>query len=323
MTSYRKNLPQLEGGLFLTDGGIETTLIFLEGQELPDFSAFTLLTTPEGEAVLRKYFRTYVELAKRFGTGVILETATWRASRDWGVKLKFNTTALAAANRKAVALLEELRQDLEAYETPIVISGCIGPRGDGYKSDRTMSVDEAREYHREQVETLADTSADLITAMTMNYVEEATGVVQAARDAGMPVVISFTVETDGKLPTGQTLGDAIRQVDAATAGYAKYYMINCAHPSHFSSTLVDPACADRICGLRANASHMSHAELDQAEGLDDGDPWELGKAYASLRKNELPNLNVVGGCCGTDHRHVEQMALHCLPLFRVTSALGD
>lgn len=323
MTRYRTNLPQLEGDLFLTDGGIETTLVFLEGQELPYFSSFALLRTPKGEAVLRKYFRTYVELARRFEIGVILETATWRASRDWGVRLEFDSAALADANRKAVALIEELRQDLETRETPIVISGCVGPRGDGYKASRTMSAEEAREYHREQVNTLADTSADLITAITMNYVEEAIGVVRAARDASMPVVISFTVETDGKLPTGQTLGDAISQVDAATSGYAEYYMINCAHPSHFSGALADPICVDRIRGLRANASHMSHAELDQAEELDDGDPLELGRAYASLRKNELTNLNVVGGCCGTDHRHVEQIVLNCLPLFRATSAVGE
>jgi homocysteine S-methyltransferase len=319
MAKYRNALPQLSGDFFMTDGGIETTLIFLDGQELPHFAAFHLLKTPEGENALRKYFRTYAELARKFDAGLILEAATWRSSPDWGDKLGYSTDALAEANRKLVDLLEEIRSDYETDQMPIVISGCIGPRGDGYIPDTAMSEREAEDYHRMQAETFASSAADLITGITMNYAEEAVGIARAARQANMPVVISFTVETDGKLPTGQSLGDAIKQVDDATSGYPAYFMINCAHPRHFDNVVQgDEPWAERIRGLRANASTMSHAELNEASELDAGNPTELGEEYAALRKHKLKRLNVMGGCCGTDHRHVEQIVLACLPAFRRT-----
>ena len=317
MTKYRSALPQLSGDFFMTDGGLETTLIFLEGQDLPEFAAFVLLETPEGEDALRKYFLTYAELAKRFNTGLVLETATWRANPDWGEKLGYTKDSLAEANTKAVRLIEEIQSEYETPETPIVISGCVGPRGDGYVVDDAMSDKEAEDYHRLQIETFAGTAADLVTAITMNYAEEAVGVARAAEQANMPVVLSFTVETDGRLPTGQSLGDAIKQVDDATSGYPAYFMINCAHPSHFDQAVEgDEPWVERIRGLRANASRMSHAELDVAPELDAGVPSELGQEYAGLRNQQLKHLNVMGGCCGTDHRHVEHIASACLPLFR-------
>ena len=314
MPGYRDALPQLAGDFFLTDGGIETTLVFLEGLDLPYFAAFHLLRTPEGENALRKYFRTYAELARRHGAGLVLETATWRSNLDWGTKLGYGAGALDDANRHAVRLLEEIRTQYGSDDTPIVISGCIGPRGDGYVPDIAMSEREAEAYHRRQIETFADTAADLVTAITMNYAEEAAGVALAARRASMPVVLSFTVETDGRLPTGQSLGDAIRRVDDATSGYPAYYMINCAHPSHFDEVLhPGEVWTSRIRGLRANASRMSHAELNESVELDGGDPAALGREYAALRRHKLTGLNVMGGCCGTDERHVEQIALACRP----------
>jgi S-methylmethionine-dependent homocysteine/selenocysteine methylase len=318
MSKYRSALPQLGPDFFMTDGGIETTLIFHEGHDLPYFAAFHLLQTPQGEDALRQYFRTYGRLAGQLGTGVILESATWRASRDWGEKLGYSADSLSEANRRAVWLLEEVRTEYETHHTPVVISGCVGPRGDGYVPDRAMSAQEAESYHREQIELFAGSSADLVTAITMNYIEEAIGVVQAASQADMPVVISFTVETDGNLPTGQHLGDAIRQVDDATSGYAAYFMINCAHPMHFANVVGDDEPAtERIRGLRANASRLSHAELDEASELDAGDPVQLAQEYVGLKTQQLKRLNVMGGCCGTDHRHIEQITLACLPLFRL------
>jgi S-methylmethionine-dependent homocysteine/selenocysteine methylase len=320
MAKYRDALPQLGGDFFMTDGGIETTLIFLDGQDLPDFAAFHLLRQPQGVDALRRYFRTYAELARRFAVGLILETATWRASSDWGDKLGYSDEQLAAANEQSVGLLEDIRRDYETDRTPIVISGCIGPRGDGYVPDAVMSADEAERYHFGQVRTFANGAADLVTAITMNYANEAIGVARAAQRANMPVVISFTVETDGHLPTGQALRDAIEQVDAATNGYAAYFMVNCAHPSHFDTVLSgDEAWVARIRGLRANASKMSHAELNEATELDAGNPNALGQEYAALRRGHLKNLNVMGGCCGTDHRHVEQIAAACIPLVRQAS----
>ncbi|MEI6083971.1 MAG: homocysteine S-methyltransferase family protein [Verrucomicrobiota bacterium] len=302
-------LPQLGHQLFLTDGGIETTLIFLDGLELPDFAAFQVLKTPAGAATLRKYFRSYAAIAKCFGTGLILESATWRASTDWGRRLGYTTAMLAETNRQAIQLLEEVRREYESI--PVVISGCLGPRGDGYIAGHAMSEREAEVYHRDQIETFAATAADMVCAITMTYREEAIGITRAARQAGLPVAISFTVETDGKLPTGQTLRSAIEQVDAATSGYPAYYMVNCAHPTHFVHVLTGAGSwLKRIRGLRANASCKSHAELNDSTALDSGNPGEFGTQYAELKKR-LPHLTVMGGCCGTDHRHIEKIAEAC------------
>jgi homocysteine S-methyltransferase len=314
---YRNALPQLNGGFFVTDGGIETTLIFHQGLELPDFAAFDLLKRPGGESALREYFRAYARIAARHNADVVLESATWRASADWGTRLGYSGAELAQANRRAIELLECIRDELSETRTMAVISGCVGPRGDGYQPANMMTIDQALSYHRVQVDTFADTAADMVGAITMNYVEEAIGIALAARDAEMPVAISFTVETDGRLATGQTLADAIGQVDAATGSYPAYYMLNCAHPQHFDSVLEpDASWSGRIRGLRANASRKSHAELNESSELDIGDPAELGTQYAWLKQHRLPRLNVLGGCCGTDQRHVESIAAACAPLFR-------
>jgi S-methylmethionine-dependent homocysteine/selenocysteine methylase len=300
--SHRTSLPQLEGDLFLTDGGIETSLIFHQGLDLPEFAAFVLLDNEEGLEELRRYYEPYLALAKESGAGFVLESPTWRASPGWAERLGVSTEKLDALNRRAIALMEELRES--AGDAPVVISGCVGPEGDGYRTAELLSADAARDYHSTQIGTFADTAADMVTAITMTYSDEATGVTQAARDAGLPVAISFTVETDGRLPNGEGLGEAIEQVDEATGRAPAYYMINCAHPTHFDDVLASKEpWRDRIRGLRANASTMSHDELDEAEELDNGDPADLGARYAALRSS-LPNLNVVGGCCGTDHRHV-------------------
>jgi homocysteine S-methyltransferase len=233
--SYRNRLPQLDGGVFLTDGGIETVLIFHEGLDLPAFAAFDLLKTDEGTTALRRYYE---------------------------------------------------------------------PQDDGYQPSEALSADAARDYHVTQIATFADTAADMITALTMTYADEAIGISRAASDAEIPVAISFTLETDGRLPSGQTLGDAIQQLDDDAAAAPAYYMINCTHPTHFETTLASGAAwTERIRGLRANASTKSHAELDEATELDAGDPADLGARYVDLRA-KLPRLNVLGGCCGTDHRHV-------------------
>jgi S-methylmethionine-dependent homocysteine/selenocysteine methylase len=311
MTSYRHHLPQLGGTVFLTDGGIETTLLFDDGLDLPDFAAFHLLADPDGTAALVRYFDRYADIARRDGVGIVLETATWRASPDWGARLGYTVEQLADVNRRAVELVEDARRRFETPATPIVISGCVGPRGDGYDPGDQMSAEEARAYHALQIRTFADTAADLITAITMTYPAEAIGVAQAAADSEMPVVIAFTVETDGTLPSGHSLAEAIESVDAATDGYPAYYMINCAHPTHFQHVL-DPAEAwtRRVRGIRANASKLSHAELDEAEELDSGDPAELAERYAELREAH-PQLIVLGGCCGTDHRHIAAISAAC------------
>lgn len=315
MAKYRDKLPQLSGDLFLIDGGLETTLVFHQGLDLPEFAAFDLLKHDTGYQVLQQYFRTYANMARNYGAGLILESVTWRANSDWGTKLGYSAANLAAINRQAIALLGDIRQQYETPQSKMPISGCIGPRGDGYISSNIMTVDEAADYHRPQIKTFHDTNADLVTAVTINYVEEAIGIAHVAQSLGMPVVISFTVETDGKLPTGQSLPNAIAQVDQATNHGPAYYAINCAHPNHFADILTPgEPWLERIRSIRANASTQSHAQLNESETLDDGNPEELGNQYLEL-KDKLKNLNVLGGCCGTDERHVEAICKACLPVY--------
>ena len=305
MSKYRDRLPQVSDKLFITDGGLETTLIFHHGYDLPAFAAFDILRRAEGYQVLRDYFVSYVQMARKNGLGFILESPTWRASRDWGRQIGYDSKALREMNRQSIDLLADIRSRYETDQTPVVISGCIGPRGDGYAVSEKMTAGEAERYHREQIDTLSRTDADLVTAYTINYTEEAIGITRAALSVTMPVVIGFTVETDGRLPSGQPLGEAITAVDQATDGGPAYYMINCAHPTHFEHAFaVDESWVKRIRAVRANASTQSHAELDVAEELDAGDPADLSKRYAQLHK-VLPHLTIFGGCCGTDQRHVE------------------
>ena len=312
MSKYRHDLPQLRNRPFLTDGGLETTLIFHDGIELPYFAAFDLLRHDEGFERLRGYYRRYAAIARDEGMGLVLESPTWRANADWAEKLGYDHETLADANRKAIGLMLEIRDEFETTRSPMVISGNLGPRGDGYRADSRMSVAEARDYHRAQIGTFAVTDADMVAAFTMTCPEEAIGIVLAARDSGMPVAISFTLETDGKLPSGDALKDAIERTDAETGGYAAYFMINCAHPTHFERELqAGGAWRNRIRGLRANASKRSHAELDESSDLDAGNPEQLGGEYHEMHKL-LPRLNVVGGCCGTDHRHIEAIC-HARP----------
>jgi len=312
MHTYRTRLPQLTGGLFLTDGGIETTLIFQDGFELPCFAAFPLLQDARGTEALRQYFVRHATIARNRGVGFILESATWRASADWAAKLGCPAATLAAANRKAIDLLHDVRRDLETPESPMVISGCVGPRGDGYRVDVAMTAAEAEAYHADQIGIFAERGADLATAITMTYTNEAIGITRAAAAAGLPTAVSFTVETDGRLPSGESLGEAIQRVDDVTGGTPAYYMINCAHPSHFDHVLATGAAwVERIRGVRANASTRSHAELDEATDLDAGDPVDLAVRYRDLR-TRFPHINVLGGCCGTDERHIEQICDHCL-----------
>jgi S-methylmethionine-dependent homocysteine/selenocysteine methylase len=295
------------GSLVLTEGGLETWLVHHEGVALPDFAAFDLVRRPGGRAILERHYRSYVELGERERVGVILETATWRASADWGARLGYDARQLALLHHELVALLLDVRASCEPSTEPILVAGCVGPRADAYAPAFRMTVDEAAAYHQAQLATFAATPVDLVVASTLGYVEEALGVARAAASLPVPLVLSFTVETDGRLPSGQGVGAAIEQVDEATGGHVAYYMINCAHPSHVARGLEpDAPWLHRLRGLRANASTQSHAELDEATSLDEGDVDDLAEGFAALRRR-WPTLSVVGGCCGTDHRHVERI----------------
>jgi homocysteine S-methyltransferase len=297
-------LPQLHGTRFVTDGGMETDLIFHHGVDLPDFAAFPLLDTAGGRALLTRYYDGYATIAQRAGAGLMLESATWRANPDWGTRLGYSAADLTRVNTAAITLLAGLRERYAATLAigPVLVSGMIGPRSDGYTASGRLDPQEAADYHGPQLEAFAAAGADLATALTLADVPEAIGIVQAARAAGLPVAISFTVETSGRLPSGATIADAITAVDATAA--PDYYLINCAHPAHIRTGLNQPGTwIDRIAGIRANASLKSHAELDDAEDLDEGDIAAFAAAQADLTA-ALPALTILGGCCGTDHRHV-------------------
>ncbi|GGB22716.1 homocysteine S-methyltransferase family protein [Allosediminivita pacifica] len=308
-TVYRNRLPQLDGAQLLTDSGLETTLLFLESIDLPCFASYPLLESASGREVLRAYFERHLAIAADHEVGFLLEAPTWRASRDWGAELGHTPADLARFNTAAIELLADIRKD--SALSPVVISGNIGPRGDGYTPDLVMTAEEAEAYHAEQIGWFSETEADMVSAFTITTVNEGVGIIRAAAAAGMPCVVSYTTETDGRLPDGTPLGEAIERTDMMTAGAAAYFMVNCAHPDHFRSALeADAAWLGRVWGVRANASRLSHAELDAATDLDSGNPAELGHDYARLARM-LPNLRVFGGCCGTDHRHVEAMADCC------------
>lgn len=312
MAKYRNDLPQHHGGIFLTDGGMETTLIFHEGIDLPHFAAFVLLDNPEGREKLKQYYASYLAVARDHGTGFVLDSPTWRANPDWGAKLGYDAAALKAINVRSIAFLEELRAGWERPNAPCVISGAIGPRGDGYKAGN-MDADEAEAYHRPQIAAFAEGGADIVTAYTLGSIDEAIGIARAARTTGIPSAISFTVETNGRLVKGETLRQAIESVDRETGGAPAYFLINCAHPTHFEDALrAGEAWTRRIHGVRANASTKSHAELDESTTLDAGDPSDLGQRYQALR-GTFPAMRILGGCCGTDHRHARAICEACVP----------
>jgi len=311
MPKFRHQLPQLEESLFITDGGLETTLVFHEGIELPEFAAFDLLKDETGTTLLNDYFRSYLDIAKRYGLGFILESATWRANPDWAEAIGYDPDELDTLNRRAVEMLHALRAQAN-HDAPLVVSGCVGPRDDGYNPANIMTAPAAEQYHARQIHVFDEAGVDMISAITMTNVAEAAGITNAAQARGIPTAISFTVETDGRLPTGESLADAVAQVDSLTNGGPAYYMVNCAHPSHFEAQLDETsAWVRRIRGIRANASRCSHEELDAATELDDGNPHELAENYRQLL-NRLPHLRVLGGCCGTDLRHIAAIADACV-----------
>lgn len=290
------------------DAGLETFAIFHEGRDLPQFASFVLLDDAEGRAILDRWFGRFVDLARAGGTGFVLDTATWRANMGWAGALGLDGEGIARVNFKAVAYAKAFRARHETADLPILVNGVVGPSGDGYWIDSARTAAEAEAIHMPQIESLAGAGVDLLTAMTMTYPEEGIGIARAAMRHGLPHVISFTVESDGRLISGLSLHEAIAVVDAATGSSPVFYMVNCAHPTHFGSALAGPM-RDRIGGIRANASRLSHAELDEATELDDGDPVEFGALYAEFSRL-LPNLRIIGGCCGSDHRHVSAACGH-------------
>lgn len=304
MAKYRDNLPQLGSDIFVCYTGMDTDLIYNRGIDLPGFASYPLLSNPGHKNILREYYSNLIDLAREQSVGVILDSITWAANRDRGAKLGYTTADLKKFNIDAINLIANVRN--EEDDLPTVLCGQVGPRGDGYVISDLMTTHEAEDYHSEQIEVYSNTEADLVSASTICYAEEAAGVVRAAQRFDMPVAISFTVETDGRLPTGMPVREAIEQVDAESSESALYFLINCAHPDHFTSIFDDEPWMQRLRGVVANASRCSHAELEVAKELDDGDPKELGIQVGGLRKR-YSHFNILGGCCGSDLRHMKHI----------------
>ncbi len=308
MSVARESLLQRVGNkLWLTDGGLETTMVFHESLDLPYFSSFPLLDHPEGRNSLTRYFDQALETAKALGLGFVLDTTTWRASAGWGAVMNLTPDAVQRANHEAVAFSKSLCRDRPDQD--ILLNGIVGPHGDAYAPDSVLTADEAMAYHAPQIAILAEAGVDMVTAMTISSTGEAIGIARASQEAGLPVALSFTVETDGRLISGKSLEAAVLETDRATEGFPAWYGINCAHPEHFQRVLKGD-WVQRIGVLRANASRKSHSELDESSELDAGDPDELGHQYAALQ-SLLPGLRVIGGCCGTDVRHIRAMGKEC------------
>jgi S-methylmethionine-dependent homocysteine/selenocysteine methylase len=304
--------PLLSGELHLTDAGLETDLIFNHGIEIREFAAHTLLSDPKGREAMASYFRAFLSLAQEREVGYILDSQTWKAHMHWADVLGATEDELRKVNADSLAFVSSLRDEFTANAKPVLLNGILGPRGDAYAPELSVASEEAEAYHAKQIGWLKDSGVDMLSAFTLTQATEAIGLVRAATAAKLPIVISFTVGTDGKLPSGQPLGEAITAVDDATESGAAYFMVNCAHPDHFSDVLVDSTWARRIHGLRCNASRKSHAELDASPTLDDGNPRELGAQYKSILTT-MPWLHVFGGCCGSDLRHVRAIADAVVP----------
>jgi len=307
------------GRSFLTFGGVETHLIFDKGVELREFAAFEVLDDEAAWRALEdEFFFPTMNAALAHGHGMLVDCLVWRASPDYVAKLG-RKEGVAALNRRAVDAARRLVADWRARSgstresCPIVLTADLGPRGDGYKSS-TVTADAAAKYHDAQVRSLADAGAEMLAGWTMTGIAEAVGLCAAAREHGLPIVVSPTVETDGRLPDGSSLGEFIQAVDEASGSYPLFFMANCAHPTHIGPMLAaarrdDPSWLPRFKGLRANASTRSHEELDNSTALDRGDPLDLGRRVAALKNAH--DLVVLGGCCGTDVPHLLAIAEAC------------
>lgn len=307
------SVPEPGGRTFLTEGGIETYMQYKKGHELRHFCLFELMNDERAMADLHTYHVRLIEVALKHKVGAVLDGVHYRTSRDWGRLLGYSPQALADIVIRGIEFYKELAREYETADSPMPVSGVVGPRGDAYDIGRIMAPDEAEDYHSEQIATMKAAGADFVTALTFSQVEEAIGVTRAAIAHDIPVVISFSVNKDGHLKTGAPLGEAIASVDRATGNAPRYYMVNCAHPVDFAPAFKAPgAWVKRLCGLRANASSLDHGTLCQLGHLEEGNPVELGRQMADMAAR-FSHINVWGGCCGTDHVHIDEIAKAVVP----------
>jgi len=303
---------------FLTFPGCETYLLYIQGFPLRDFCAFEVVYDDRAWQRLEdELLRPVADAAAARGFGLLADSFVWRASADYVTRL--GAPGVAAVNQRAIervrAFITRWRAGSDAARAcPVLVTGDIGPRGDGYAATGAVSIGAAYDYHAAQVDVLARAGVDVLVPLTMTSLPETLGILRAAEIAKLPVLVSPTIEPDGKLPDGTPLGEFVATVDDATHGYPLAFMVNCVHPSHLAPVLRAAAERDepwltRFRGVRANASAKTHAELDASKALDRGDPAALGGGVADLQRAH--GLTIVGGCCGTDAEHLACIASAC------------
>ncbi|WP_135504117.1 homocysteine S-methyltransferase family protein [Roseovarius aestuariivivens] len=300
--------PRLENKFYLTEGGTETDVLYNYGFELPEFAMFPLLDDPEADKVIRDLYRRYFDVAEKHQTGMLVLGHDYRASPDWGAKLGYTPEGLAEMERRTIGFLEDLRREYEGRVSDVYIAGCVGPRGDAYGTGGGITESEAEDYHAVQLSTLKSTSADMAISLTLNNIPEAIGIVRAAAAIGIPIGISLTLTTEGRLRSGPSLREAIEEIDEKTNGAAAWFGTNCAHPLEFATALADDGpWLDRLRYIRPNAVQMDQIALCKLGHLEDGDPVELGRQMGDVARR-FPRADILGGCCGTDERHLGEIA---------------
>lgn len=296
------NFPMKPEEIWMSWTGMETDLIFNKGYELPEFAAFPMIDNPDGRERLEGYYEELIKIGRDTNVGIILNTPTWMANPDRAIGVGYGADDLPRVTHDAVALARGVAQKHDDVAT--LVSVQIGPQGDGYKPG-IAAIDASAAYHAPQIMAAKTSDADLVSAYTLGSTGEAIGISIAANRIGVPALISYTVETDGKLADGTSLAEAVLALSEQAKPAA--IMVNCAHPDHISNGLDGGAWEAKLSGIIANASRQSHAELDECEVLDDGDPEELSLQLAELKKAHS-GLTVFGGCCGTDLRHLRATA---------------
>jgi homocysteine S-methyltransferase len=300
--------PAGSGELFLTEGGSETEIMYRHGYELPEFAMFPLLENPTARAAMRGMYCEQLDVAAEHGLSFLLTGMDYRASPDWGAKLGYSAQALADANIAAIDFLRDIAQDYAGQIPRLLVGGILGPRGDAYSLNQTITAASAEDYHAVQLQTLKRAGVDFAIAQTINNIPEAVGIARAAAAINMPLSISLTLDSSGRLKSGPSLGEAITEIDRLSDDTAPaFYMLNCSHPVEYAPAITANGWTHRLRGVRPNASKMEKIALCKLGHIEDGDPVELGQQMADLRAR-FPHMDIFGGCCGTGAAHLREMA---------------
>jgi homocysteine S-methyltransferase len=300
--------PQENDVIYLAEGGQETEIMYRHGHDLPEFAMYPLLENPEAVADLKQMYARVLDIAAECGFAAMICGLDYRASPDWGEKLGYSRSGLAEALEASIAFLRDVAEPYQGQIDRILIGGSIGPRGDAYSLNRTITADEAEDYHGFQLEVLQRVGVDFASAMTFNNVAEAIGVSRAAARVGLPLSMGFVLDNNHRLKSGASLREAVEAVDAE-AGNAKpdFYGINCSHPLEFEPALESGDWILRLRSLRPNASARDKMDLCKIGHLEEGDPVDLGHRMGALAKR-LPHVDIFGGCCGTWDKHLCEIA---------------